>query len=427
MKQAEPIAAAEKKSPCPVPRAGLPAPLAGSGGGRLMALDALRGFDMFWIVGAEAVVAALGKAFDTPATRFLSTQLSHAQWEGFHFYDLLFPMFVFIAGVSLVFSTDRAIAQQGRARAFLRLARRCGLLVLLGLFYYGGLSKRWPDIRLSGVLQYIGLACFFGGSLYIVLRRARAIALVCAALLLGYWALMALAPFPDVRLDKESLAATVARVGSQDAEQVLHSVTRSVRGHYEEGYNLSNCVDYRFLPGKKINGAYESQPLLGTLGVVSACLLGVLAGLWLRRSDVREARKVAGLLVAGGVGVAIGFAWGHQFPVVKKLWSSSFVLVAGGYSAVLLGLFYCMVEVWKKQRWCQPFVWIGMNPIALYLAYNVVSFPNLAARVVGGDVQQWLDAHVASGAGDVLLALTELALAFLLVRFLYVRKIFIRV
>lgn len=391
-----------------------------------MSLDALRGFDMFWIVGAGALVDALGKTHENCVTRFLTTQLSHVQWQGFHFEDLIFPMFVFIAGVSLVFSTDKALAQFGKAKAVLRLARRCSVLFLLGLFYYGGLSTRWPDIRLSGVLQYIALASFFGGSLYIVLRRARAIAAACAVLLLGYWVLMGTVPFPDVRLDKESLAKTVAQVGSQEPSKVLRSATGSVRGCYEEGYNLSNYVDYRFLPGKKINGAYESQPLLGLLGVVSACLLGILAGLWLRRSDVGDPRKVTGLLLAGGVSVALGFAWGLQFPVVKKLWSPSFVLVAAGYSALLLGVFYVVVEMWKKQRWCQPFVWIGMNPITVYLAHNIVSFQTLAARFAGGNVQQCLDAHVAKGAGSVLIAIVELGLTFFLVRFLYVRKLFIR-
>jgi predicted acyltransferase len=130
--------------------------------------------------------------------------------------------------------------------------------------------------------------------------------------------------------------------------------------------------------------------------------------------------------LAGGVSVALGFAWGLQFPVVKKLWSPSFVLVAGGYSALLLGVFYSVVEIWKKQRWCQPFVWIGMNPITVYLAHNIVSFQALAARFAGGNVQQCLDAHVAKGAGSVLIAVVELGLTFLLVRFLYVRKIFIR-
>jgi len=389
-------------------------------------LDALRGFDMFWIVGAGALVGALGQLNDNRVTRFLSAQLTHVQWEGFHFEDLIFPLFVFISGVSLVFSTDKMIARQGAAKAVLRLVRRGVSLVLLGLFYYGGVSGRWSDIRLLGVLQYIGLACLFGGTLYVALRRARAIAAVCAAMLLGYWALMATVPFPDLRLDKDSLAKAVTQAGSQDPALVLRCAAGKVRGRYEEGYNLSNYVDYRFLPGRKANGAYENQPLLGVMGVVSASLLGVLSGLWLRRTDVSDRRKVVGLLAVGAAGVAIGLLWGGRLPVVKKLWSSSFVLVSCGCSAVLLGAFYYAVEVLKSRRWCQPFVWIGMNSIVLYLAHNVLSFPKLAERLAGGDFQRCLDAHVAQGAGNVFLVLVELSLTFLFVRFLYVRKIFIR-
>ncbi len=406
---------------------GAPGSPAATGGGRLVSLDALRGFDMFWIVGAGSLVQALGKVSDSGVIKMFSKQLSHVQWEGFHFYDLIFPLFVFISGVSLVFSIDKTLAFQSKAKAFKKIVLRGILLFLLGIYFYGGLSKPWPDVRLLGVLQYIGLACLFCGVLYIAARRAHVIAAVCVALLLGYWVLMEFVPFPDVRVDKASLDKTVMKVGSQEPADVVRSATGRVRGHYEEGYNLSNYVDYRYLPGKKINGAYENQPLLGIMGVVAAGLLGVLAGMWLRRTDVSDTRKAAGLLAAGVAGVAIGFLWRLQFPVVKKLWSSSFVLVAGGYSAVLLGLFYWVIEIGKKQRWCQPFIWIGMNPLVLYLAHNVLSFPNLAARFAGGDVHMYLDAHVAKGAGSVLLVAIELGLMFLFVRFLYVRKIFIRI
>ena len=370
---------------------------------------------------------ALGKVSDAGVIKKFSEQLSHVQWEGFHFYDLIFPLFVFISGVSLVFSIDKTLTRQGKAKAFRKIALRGVLLFLLGIYFYGGLSSPWPDVRLLGVLQYIGLACLFGGFLYIAARRAHVIAAVCVAILLGYWALMEFVPFPDLRVDKAALDTTVMKVGSPDPANVVLSATGKVCGHYEEGYNLSNYVDYRYLPGKKINGAYENQPLLGVMGVIAAGLLGMLAGMWLRRTDVSDKRKAAGLLAAGVAGVAVGFLWGLQFPVVKKLWSSSFVLVAGGYSAVLLGLFYWVIEIGKKQRWCQPFIWIGMNPLTLYLAHNVLSFPNLAARFAGGDVQVYLDAHVAKGAGSVLLVVIELGLMFLFVRFLYVRKIFIRI
>ncbi len=392
-----------------------------------MSLDALRGFDMFWIVGAAAFLEALHNLSVNPVTNLLITEFSHQEWEGFHFYDLIFPLFVFIAGVSLTFSLDKAVARHGRGGAWLRLGRRCGLLVLLGLFYYGGLSRRWPDIRLTGVLQLIGVSSFLAGSIYIVGRRNPRVLLgAFLAVVLGYWALMAFVPFPDMHLNKESLSQLAAKVGSNDPALLAQAVPR-VHGVYSEGYNLANYFDYRFLPGRREygDGTYEAQGPIEMVVATSTCLLGILAGLWLRR-DNRDARRVIGLLGAGAASVVLGFALAPVFPVVKKIWSPTFVLVAGGYSAMLLGTFYYIVEVRKKRWWCQPFVWIGMNPITIYLAYNIVNFQTVAERLGGGDLPRYLDTHVAQGASLVFLALVELALMFLLVRFLYVRKIFVR-
>ena len=133
------------------------------------------------------------------------------------------------------------------------------------------------------------------------------------------------------------------------------------------------------------------------------------------------------LLSFGVVGVALGLLWGLQFPVIKKIWTSSYVLVAGGYSALLLGAFYQMVDVWKWQRWCRPFVWIGMNSIAIYMADNILGgFAIPAQRLVGGDIKTFLNAHVAQGFGQLVIALTGVLLAFWLARFLYDRKVFLR-
>jgi len=395
-----------------------------------MSLDALRGFDMFWIVGAGALVQALKNMSDNPVTRFLHTQLEHVQWAGFHCYDLIFPLFVFIAGVSITFSMDKAMAQHGRYGALIRLARRCVVLLLLGLFYYGGLSNKWPGIRLTGVLQTFGVACFLGGSLYIVFpRNPRVLVGACLALMCTYWALMAFVPFPDMHLNKDSLAKLSAQVGSNDPAVLARSVNARVRNVYEEGYNLANYLDYRFLPGKKQygDGNWEAQGLLQMIAATSSCLLGILAGLWLRRENVADPRKVLGLFGAGVASVALGFGWGFFFPVVKKLWSPSFALVAGGYSAMLLGAFYYVVEMRQWRRWCQPFVWIGMNSITIYLVCNIITFQTVAARFAGGDVQRCLNVHVAKGVGGLVVAMVGLALVFLLARFLHVRKIFLRV
>src|SRR5262245_1994117 len=165
---------------------------------RLVSVDALRGFDMFWMVGAEYLVHALHKMRDTWPTRGLANQLEHVDWEGFHFYDLIFPLFVFIVGVSLVFSLTKTIANEGKAAAHARIFRRSILLFVIGILYSGGFSTEWPDIRLLGVLNRIALAYFFAALIFCHFKF-RGMVAICASLLLGYWALMAFVPFPDVR------------------------------------------------------------------------------------------------------------------------------------------------------------------------------------------------------------------------------------
>src|SRR6516225_3999966 len=152
---------------------------------RLMSVDALRGFDMFWIIGADSLVAGLNQLTKSKPTSFLADQLEHAEWEGFHFYDLIFPLFVFIVGVSLVFSLTKTIESAGRAEALKRVFRRGILLFLVGLFYSGGFSSSWPDMRLMGVLNRIALAYFFAGLLFCFFKP-RALAGICLSLLLGY-------------------------------------------------------------------------------------------------------------------------------------------------------------------------------------------------------------------------------------------------
>ena len=158
-------------------------PSSGPTAGRVRSVDALRGFDMFWIVGAGALGRAIEKMTETPVTTFLSTQLTHASWEGFQFYDLIFPLFLFIVGISIVFSLGKATAQGGKAQALKRIIRRSILLYLLGIFYYGGLSEKWPNIQFGGVLPRIA-ACYLFAAIIFLFFRLRAIIGIFAGLLL---------------------------------------------------------------------------------------------------------------------------------------------------------------------------------------------------------------------------------------------------
>lgn len=415
---------------------------------RLISLDALRGFDMFWIIGADSLVYALHRLSPNKFTGFLMYELSHSLWTGLHFYDLIFPLFVFMAGVSLVFSLTKTIQRSGRGQAVKRIVSRSVLLFLLGIFYYGGLSHAWPDIRLMGVLNRIALAYFFTGLLFCFFPP-RVLAGVCIALLLGYWALMAYIPIRNIQLTTSGLVHAAQERGDRPAvaaleapgnastiknspawaaaEKLFYATHSYVTGQYRRGLNVCNQFDFQYLPGWKWYTYWDPEGFLSTIPAIATCLLGVFAGLLLSDTGSSDKRKLVILFAGGLLLVVLGWSWGLEFPVIKKIWTSSYVLVAGGYSALLLGTFYLIVDVWKFQKWCQPFIWVGMNPLTIYLADNILGeFTTPAKRFVGGNVKTFLDTHIAAGLGELLICLTGLLLAFTLARFLYTRKIFIR-
>ena len=347
---------------------------------------------MFWIVGAGGIVHGLQKVTDGGPIGWLSDQLRHKAWAGFHFEDLIFPLFVFIVGVSLVFSLSKALEQSGRRAAIGRILRRSALLYFLGILYYGGFSTPVEKIRLLGVLQRIALCYLFASLLYCYLKP-KALAGVLAGILIGYWALLSFVPVPG------------------------HGA-----GNFAEGANLANYVDKQFLPLKKWDGDHDPEGLLSTAPAVASCLLGVFAGMLLKNRAMSDKQKV-GYLVAAGLGcLAAGWLWHLNFPVIKKIWTSSFVLVAGGYSFLLLAAFYQIIDVWKFQSWARPFVWVGVNPITIYFGGRFIDFEELAKLFVGGPVQAWFGPY-----GELILAMTTLAFGFLFLRFLYQRKIFLRV
>lgn len=419
-----------------------------STGQRLMSLDALRGFDMFWIVGADALVRGLRSMRDTPFTQTLADQLEHADWVGFRFYDLIFPLFIFMVGVALVFSLGRTLQQQGRAAALRRIVRRSILLFVLGIIYSGGITNPWPDVRLMGVLNRIALVYFFAGLLFCYCKP-RTLVAVSLGLLLGYWALLAWVPIRDIQLTRPALVARAEQTGDTQkaallrkpgnssavknspvwaaAEAMFYATTNRVTGKYEPGLNVANHVDFQYLPGRKYDEFYDPEGYLSTAPAVVTGLLGVFAGMLLLHPGMTERRKVGLLLGSGVVLVGLGWLWHSQFPVIKKIWTSSYVLVAGGYSALLLGAFYQVVEVWRWRTWCQPFVWVGMNSITVYLVSNFLGgFRRLAARLAGGDLRNWLNEEIVTGSGDLLVSLVGLALMFWFVRFLYRKQIFLR-
>jgi predicted acyltransferase len=385
-----------------------------------MSLDALRGFDMFWIVGGEELIHGLYKAWPSGPLGLIHNQLNHKAWAGVAFYDLIFPLFVFIVGVSIVFSVRRMVEQDGLGRTVKRILVRSLVLYIFGLLVYGGISKGVDHIRWMGVLQRIAI-CYLCASLLFCAFRLKGLIVVCASLLLGYWALTSFVPIRDFNLETGHLKALQLEPESPETRMQFLATTNYVRGRFEDGLNLSQQIDFLYLPGRKWDDSYDPEGILSTLPAVATCLLGVFAGLLLKNASTSDQKKVLCLLAAGIGSIVAGFLWGLQFPVIKKIWTSSYVLVAGGYSCLFLAAFYQMVEIWQWRKWCIPFLWIGMNPITIYLASNLLPIEDLAGLVVGGPVKAALGPW-----GGFVVALTGMAMMFALVRFLYQRKIFLR-
>jgi predicted acyltransferase len=369
---------------------------------RIVSIDALRGLNMFWIMGVDGAMwslADMSRDQDPVVSgigSFLRDQFNHVPWEGLRFYDLIFPLFIFLSGVSIVLSLPGLVEREGKTKAHLRVLRRSLLLYVLGLIAYGGISQHWADVRLFGVLQRIAV-CYLFAALIFLNFNLRGVLAALVGLLVGYWALMTFVPVPGVGA-----------------------------GSFAPDANLANWIDYHYLPGRLWDVTRDPEGLLSTLPAIGTCLFGVCAGLLLRDARLSEQQKTLWLIAAGCALVAAGYLWALQFPIIKAIWTSSFVLVTAGYDAILLAAMHQLVDVWGRQRWATIFIWIGANAITLYFLNDLLSFDAVAARFVGGDFAALLDRAVTEGTGGLVIHLTGLLFAIALAGFLYRRKIFLR-
>jgi len=252
-------------------------------------------------------------------------------------------------------------------------------------------------VRWLGILQRIAL-CYLFASLMFLNFNLRGMIAACVALLVGYWALMTFVPVPGIGA-----------------------------GSFAPNANLADWIDAHYLPGKLWDETRDPEGLLSTLPAIASCLFGVFAGLLLQDVRVPAQHKTLWLIGGGIVLVAAGHLWALQFPIIKGIWTSSFVLVTAGYSAILLGAFHQLVDVWGFRRRATMFVWIGTNAITLYMVHNLVNFAEVSQTLVGGGVSAFLDDLVTPGAGNFAVNVLGLALAVAFAGFLYRRKIFIRV
>ncbi|MGE5509380.1 MAG: acyltransferase family protein [Chitinophagales bacterium] len=364
---------------------------------RLVSLDTLRGFDMFWIIGARALASGLAN-LHLPGVSALAAQLTHSAWNGFTFYDLIFPLFIFITGVSLVLSLQKRIERGDDKRVILRhVLTRTVTLFLLGVVY-NGFNLGGPagvSVRLMGVLQRSAL-CYLAAALLVLYTKPRVQAATVVGLLAGYWAVMRFVPVPG-------FGAGVWTV---------------------EG-NLAHYLDRLLLPGRLYFGDWDPEGLLTTVPAIATCLLGALTAHWLRaesRSKLSPERRTLYLFLGGVALAGLGLLLSPVFPINKKLWTSSFVLLTGGLAVMLLSVFHWVIDLRGRKRWAFPFVVVGMNSLFIYLAARFIPFDRLAHWIASASLFAFL------GRGQTLfIALAQLTIEGALLLWMYARRTFVRI
>lgn len=416
---------------------------------RLYSLDALRGFDMFWIMGAEDIFNEWYKASGSPVLGAISNQLSHPAWNGFHFYDLIFPLFLFMAGVATPFSVGREIEKgKNKADVLFRVIRRGLVLVILGLvannglqlplamplafligtiymFKYalknirstmaavlaaaiGAIALCWvcsaivaggaagiqvTNVRFGSVLGRIGLAYMFANIIYIYTKKTSTQIVWFCSFLIGYWLLLKFTAAPGFAL-----------------------------GDLTQPGNFASYIDRTVLPGKLYLGNHDPEGLMSTIPAISTGLLGILAGTYLKDQSITGAKKSGRLALAGVIFIAIALLWNLDFPINKNLWTSSFVMNVGGISLLLLSLFYYIIDVKGYKSWAFFFRVIGMNSILIYMSGHFINW-----EYTTNGFFHWVGQLLSDPVSAVALAICYVGVKWAFLYFMYKKNVFLRV
>lgn len=337
--------------------------------GRLVSLDALRGFVMFWIMSGEHIIHALAKAAPIPVFVWMSSQLHHPEWNGITFYDMIFPIFLFVAGVSMPYSfekkinnagvnTPRELPSEEKRKIYRSMLKRTCILLVLG-FIVNGLLKfdGFDQTRFASVLGRIGLAWFFAGLIYLNFDLKKQI-FWFAGILIGYYLIMRFIPVPGFG------AGVLTKEGSFEA-----------------------YLDRLFLPGRLHSKVYDPEGLLSTIPAIATALLGVFLGTFLKSEHPYYSIKNKLVIMTGSaiILIIIGLLWDFDFPINKHLWTSSFVCFVGGFSILFFIFFYVIIDLLGYQKWAFPLLLIGSNSILIYMASEgLVNFKHTSEYVFGG-------------------------------------------
>lgn len=364
---------------------------------RLASLDALRGFDMLFIMGFAPFVMAVCGLFEGGFWEGLAAQMEHVEWNGLAHHDTIFPLFLFIAGISFPFSLA-SMRSKGLTdkKIYLRIARRAVTLVLLGFVYNGFFKLDFENFRLASVLGRIGVAWGVAALLQ-MLFSTRTRVVIAGSVLVVYGLVSQFVAAPDAVAGADPLSL--------------------------EGC-LAGWIDRCLLPGRMYLGSMDPEGIFSTIPAVVTAMLGMLTGEFIRLPEERfSGRKKASMMALAGVAFGVvGALWSIALPINKTLWSSTFVCVLACYSLLLFALFYYIIDVRGWQKWCLPLRVIGLNSITIYMAQAIFDFNGLTRYFFGG---------VARICGDdwrqVIMTGGYLLISWLFLWFLYRKKIFLKV
>jgi predicted acyltransferase len=361
---------------------------------RLISLDVFRGLTM-----AAMVIVNNPGTWD-----HVYWPLLHAEWHGWTPTDLIFPFFLFIVGISITLSR--------RSESWGRIIRRAAIIFALGLFLTGYPHFDVSSWRIPGVLQRIAVCYLCAAAAYRLTagerwRQGVGLLSLAGALAAFYWLIMATVPAPN-----------------------------GIAGDLTPEGNVGAWLDRSLMPGHLWKPRWDPEGLLSTMPAIATALLGIVAGLWLGSAQTPQ-RKATGLVVAGAVGVALGYAWHPLFPINKNLWTGSFVAFTAGAAALLLAACYWIIDVRQWRGWTGPFVVLGSNAITLYVLSGLLADTLGAIAVTGADGQvtslgQWIYARcfeplAAPRNASLLYALAHLVVLFVPLAWMYRRRIFLRV
>ncbi len=372
---------------------------------RLMCLDIYRGL----CVAGMIVVDNPGS--DTKAY----WPIMHAEWNGWTPADFIFPSFLFLVGISLVFSVSSRLQRgDSRSQIFVHAFWRSLILVAIGLLVNASpiIGFDIHSFRFEGVTQRIAL-CYLAAAAMELWSGRRGQLIALAACIVGYWAILRFVPIPGYGMPGHD-------VPFMDPDR-----------------NLPAWLDRKLFMGHLYNGNRDPEGIIHTIPAIGTTLIGVLTGHWLRSAKA-PAMKAAGMLLVGVVGLSAGLFWNRWFPINKNLWTSSFVLFSGGFALLFLAFLYWLLEI-KQWRgaWTMPILVFGMNAITGFVADSLVYGPGYTFTAKGPSgvsmpwheaVQAYLESFgLSTPNASLVYSLSALLFCWILLWLLWRKRIFIKI